>query len=157
MANKAANINNYPILGDYDFDPGWSNKKQEFCFTGGISRERGIIPLMEATGNLDYTFNLVGRFATKALYEQVKAMPGWEKVNEVGWVDRAEVNHYLRKSMVGLLNVFHIPNAEGSQPNKLNFLLKKSKKVPSLLPISKILLLGLSLYLFIKFKAFIFK
>lgn len=119
LAKRAENINNYPILDDYDFDPGWSNKKQEFCFTGGISHERGIIPLMEATGNLDYTFNLVGRFATKALYEQVKAMPGWEKVNEVGWVDRAEVNHYLRKSMVGLLNVFHIPNAEGSQPNKL--------------------------------------
>ena len=119
LTKKVENINNYPILSDYNFDPGWPNKKKEFCYTGGISHERGIIPLMEATGDLNYRFNLVGRFATKALYEEVKAMPGWEKVNEVGWVDRNEVNNYLRKSMVGLLNVFHIPNAEGSQPNKL--------------------------------------
>ncbi|MDC1429236.1 glycosyltransferase family 4 protein [Emcibacteraceae bacterium] len=118
-AKKTENINNYPILKDYDFDPDWPNKKDEFCFTGGISRERGIVPLIEATGLLDYTFNLVGRFGDKKLYEEVKKMPGWSKVNEIGWVGRSEVNEYLRRSKVGLLNVFHIPNAEGSQPNKL--------------------------------------
>lgn len=119
IASKAVNVNNYPILKDYDFDPGWSTKKDEFCFTGGVSRERGIIPLIEATGMMNYKFNLVGKFNDNALYEKVKSMPGWSKVNEVGWVDRREVNENLRRSKVGLLNVFHIPNAEGAQPNKL--------------------------------------
>jgi len=119
ITNTAVNVNNYPILKDYDFDPGWSKKKDEFCFTGGVSRERGIIPLIEATEMMNYKFNLVGQFSNQALYEEVKSMPGWSKVNEVGWVDRSEVNKYLRRSKVGLLNVFHIPNAEGAQPNKL--------------------------------------
>lgn len=87
-SKKSKNINNYPILKDYDFDPNWVNKKDEFCFTGGVSRERGIVPLIEATGMLDYTFNLVGQFSDNALYEDVKTMPGWDKVNEVGWVMR---------------------------------------------------------------------
>lgn len=113
------NINNYPILDDYDFDPDWANKKDEYCFTGGISRERGIVPLIEAAAMLENTFNLVGKFGDNMLYKEVKSMPGWSKVNEVGWVDRSEVNENLRRSKVGLLNVFHIPNAEGSQPNKL--------------------------------------
>lgn len=75
---------------------------------------------MQALGLIDgVRLNLAGKFSEKTVEEGVKSFRGWAKVNELGFLSRAEVNATLAKSKVGLVAFLPAPNHIDAQPNKM--------------------------------------
>jgi glycosyltransferase involved in cell wall biosynthesis len=114
-------INNFPVLDELTTDASWENKRCEVCYIGGISTVRGIQEIIAALElvKTGVRFNLCGKFDEPDVEAAVKASKGWERVNDHGFVGRAEVKTVLSHSMAGLVVLYPIPNHVISQPNKM--------------------------------------
>lgn len=114
-------INNFPLLKELDSGGGWEGKKNEVCYVGGISRLRGNGIAVEAMAHLrsDARFNLGGKFIDPELERTIKSLPGWDRVNDLGFLDRAAVKDVLTRSVAGLVTLLPAPNHIDSQPNKM--------------------------------------
>lgn len=114
-------INNYPLLHELDQKTEWENKAKEICYLGSISNIRGIEEICAAMGLLtsDARLNIAGRFDEPLLEQTVRGMPGWQRVNAMGFVDRVGVREVLGRSMVGLVTFHPAPNHIDAQPNKM--------------------------------------
>ncbi len=114
-------INNYPILGELGPSISWAEKKPEVCYVGGIGQIRGIVEVVEAMGCLCSVgrLNLAGRFGDASLEKRLQGQPGWQRVNTLGFVDRAGVRDVLHRSMAGLVTFHPLPNHIDAQPNKM--------------------------------------
>ena len=117
---KSQNINNFPILGELNNDIKWVDKKDEVCYVGGIAKIRGIIEVVKSMQyTKDIRINLVGEFGEKDVELEVKAYDEWNKVNELGFLDRREVSEILSVSKAGLVTFYPLPNHIDAQPNKM--------------------------------------
>jgi glycosyltransferase involved in cell wall biosynthesis len=114
-------INNYPILNELSNDILWSNKNQEICYVGGITKIRGVKDLLEAVriSNLDFILNLVGEYSPKKYKIELKKLLNKNNIKEYGYLNRVEVASILKKSKIGVVTFYSIPNHIDSQPNKM--------------------------------------
>ncbi|POQ98362.1 glycosyl transferase [Alkalispirochaeta sphaeroplastigenens] len=119
--SNTVDINNFPLLHELEQQTGWANKCAEVCYVGGIGRIRGIQEVCAAMGlvKTDVRLNLAGRFGEQAMEQTVRAMPGWQRVNVLGFLDRAGVRDVLGRSMAGLVTFHPAPNHIEAQPNKM--------------------------------------
>jgi len=118
----AVDINNYPLRGElYTPEVDWTIKRPQVCYIGGITEIRGIFPLIKAMEHVAKTDRLViaGRFAEASVNTAAHAMPGWGKVDELGFVDRDSVRDILAHSIAGLVTFLGVPNHINAQPNKM--------------------------------------
>ena len=117
---NTTDINNFPILGELANDTPWSEKKDEVCYVGGIGEIRGIKEMVRA---MEFTskarLNLGGLFAEKNVEEEVKRYSGWQKVNELGFLDRAGVSKVYSQSKAGLVTLRPIINYLDVLPVKM--------------------------------------
>lgn len=120
LNKRTINVNNYPLLRElHTPETGWTHKERAVCYVGGINRIRGIFEIIEAMKLVDARFLLAGTFSDAAEYEKAHRHPGWQKVNELGQVDRKGVKCVLSRSLAGLV-VFHpAPNHINAKPNKM--------------------------------------
>jgi glycosyltransferase involved in cell wall biosynthesis len=114
-------VNNFPMVGELDSAAGWSNKRDEVCYVGGIGEIRGIRELIQAGQFLrsPARLNLVGKFSEAALETEMKATPGWSRVNEHGFLDRQGVRKVLERSVAGIVTFHPLPNHLDSHPTKM--------------------------------------
>ena len=118
--NRTTDINNYPFYKELSNDSiEFSKKRNEICFVGAISEIRGLHFVVEALKNLDVRLNLAGKVNQKTYKEKLENTDGWDKVNELGQVNREEVKSILAHSKVGIVTYLPSPNHIFSQPNKL--------------------------------------
>jgi glycosyltransferase involved in cell wall biosynthesis len=121
VSKKVININNYPILSESEDNFSWDNKLDEVCYVGSIAAIRGV---REVVKSFDYVksgarLNLVGNFAYEAIEAEVKVMSAFAKVNEYGYVNRAEVQKVLMRSIAGIVTSHPIPTYIESLPIKM--------------------------------------
>jgi len=118
---RSIDINNYPRLDELVSDPAGGDKHPEVSYIGGISSIRGIREVSAALSlvETDVRLNLCGRFDEPPVEAFVKAMPGWGRVNELGFVDRDGVREVLSRSLAGLVAFHPLPNHIDSQPTKM--------------------------------------
>lgn len=118
---KALDINNFPMIGELDAAVAWADKRPEVCYVGGISSIRGVRELVAACNHLktDARLNLVGGVSESGLDAEMRAIPGWQRVNEIGVVGRDGVRDMLGRSMAGLVTFYPLPNHVDAQPNKM--------------------------------------
>lgn len=115
--NNAIDINNYPILGElYDAN---SDKSNTFCYTGGITEERGIINFVQALKDVDTRIILAGPVDDQSYLNKMQNLNEWEKIDYLGIVDRKEVGSIMSKSIAGLVTFLAMPNHVNAQPNKI--------------------------------------
>ncbi|MGB3500413.1 MAG: glycosyltransferase family 4 protein [Mesorhizobium sp.] len=104
---RSTDINNFPMLGELDGAVPWTAKAREVCYVGGITEVRGIVEIVAA---MDFThtgarLNLGGKFERAALRDQAAGVRGWERVNELGFMSRAQVRETLARSVAGLVTL----------------------------------------------------
>jgi glycosyltransferase involved in cell wall biosynthesis len=117
----AIDINNFPLLGELDTDIGWEQKTSEVCYVGGIGAIRGIKEVVSAMAlcRSAARLNLAGGFPEKQVKVEVEAMPGWVRVNELGFLTREQVRETLGRSVAGIVTFLPFPNHIDAQPNKM--------------------------------------
>lgn len=113
-------INNFPKLEELSFDDiSWSNRQNKICYLGGISQIRGIVELIEAMEDIDGRLDLGGNFDPPSLKQKLVCKPGWQKVNELGFIDRKEVKYVLSTSKVGIVTLHPTVSYLDSLPVKM--------------------------------------
>lgn len=115
-------VNNYPIEGELAprvID--WTKKKSVVCYIGGMTRIRGIIEAIQAMQLVSSRTRLAlgGLFSGVGLEAEAKELPGWGRVDFLGFVDRAGVSQTLAESVAGLVTFLPAPNHIDAQPNKM--------------------------------------
>ena len=118
--SKTIAIRNYPIAKELT-DPGssWNAKQRVVCYVGGISRERGIIELVDSLPQAGTRLLLAGIISEPGLYEQLKSMPGWKMVDALGFIGRDEVSKVLNRSLAGLVTLHATPKHVYALPVKM--------------------------------------
>ncbi len=110
-------INNYPILGEL-YTPD-IEKTGAFCYTGGITEERGIINIVSALENTNLKVVLAGPVDSEAYLNKMKEKKAWNNVEFLGLVSREEVGKVMSSSVAGLVLFLPLPNHVNAQPNKI--------------------------------------
>ena len=118
---NTVDINNFPILGELASTTNWAEKQPEVCYVGGIGQIRGIVEVVEAIGQLRSAarLNLAGCFGDASLEKRLQGLPGWQRVNPLGFVDRAGVRDVLARSMAGLVTLHPVINYIDALPVKM--------------------------------------
>ena len=91
-------------------------------YVGLITRARGLMEMVEAARRLrdpEARLVLIGRFEAPELEQEARSLPGWSRVEYLGWLGRREVGDRLAAARAGLV-VFHPErNHTEALPNKL--------------------------------------
>lgn len=113
-------IFNYPFLEEFDKPKSYSKDKNEIVYIGSLTRERGIVQIVESLNYLeDVTLNIGGKYGDKTLQEELISSSGWSKVNFLGFLSRKEVKETMCKSKIGLVTLLPTINYLDSLPVKM--------------------------------------
>lgn len=117
---NTVDINNFPLLDELANTSDWSQKQNEVAYVGGIAKIRGIEEVVQAMALTEgVILNLAGKFSEKAVEEQVKNQQAWSKINELGFLNRQQVNEVLAKSKAGLVTLQPVINYIDALPVKM--------------------------------------
>ncbi|HJV05908.1 MAG TPA: glycosyltransferase family 4 protein [Chromobacteriaceae bacterium] len=119
LGANAIDVCNFPILEELVRDTAWDSRRNEVCYIGGISRIRGIEPIVAALPDTNTRLNLAGPWSEPDLKAQLEHEAGWARVNDLGVLDRQGVAAVLARSKVGLVTLFPTPNYVDALPIKL--------------------------------------
>lgn len=122
---KTIMVRNFPMLGELlssDTIP-FCDRPANIVYVGGISALRGIREIIKAMELLPEEMGvrlcLAGTFGPAELYKEVCIMPGWKKVEYLGWQTREQVRSLMGLARIGLILFHPAPNHYDSHPNKL--------------------------------------
>lgn len=118
---RTVDVNNYPLLAEFDASTRWSDKAPQVCYVGGIEAIRGIRELVRACALLRSPARLAlgGRFSEPGLEAEVRAYPGWDRVSAHGQLDRDDVGRVLARSVAGLVTLHPVANYLNASPVKM--------------------------------------
>lgn len=118
---NTVDINNFPLLHEQEQQTAWADKQAEVCYVGAIGKIRGIQEVCAAMGQVQSgaRLNLAGRFGDHALEQAMQALPGWQRVDALGFLDRAGVRDVLCRSMAGLVTLHPVINYIDALPVKM--------------------------------------
>ena len=120
---NTVDVNNYPKLDELSLPSGSppSPRKKQVCYVGGITEIRGIKDLVTAMEHLNSGARLAigGCFSDAKFRNRVTAIPGWNRVDDLGWLDRGAVRNLLHSSVAGVVTFRPVPNHIDAQPNKM--------------------------------------
>lgn len=118
-------VQNFPILNELVTPESvpYRNRPAKIVYVGGITAIRGIREMVQALSLLPESLNarlvLAGEFSPPSLEAEVHSMPGWKRVEFLGWQDRASVARLLGEARVGLVILHPRPNYLDAWPVKL--------------------------------------
>lgn len=121
---KTILVQNFPLLGELASieTKNYANRHPYFAYIGGITIIRGISEMIKALEHIESThvkLILGGKFSPENLYEQVKSLNGWGKVQYEGLVSREKVTEILAKAKAGLVLLHPTLNYVDAYPVKL--------------------------------------
>lgn len=124
-AEKTITVQNYPILGELApaNEIPYADRPMALAYVGKASKMRGILEMVQAMDllpkDLGARLTLVGEVVPATLEAEVQSMPGWERVENIGWQPRAGVAATLGQVRAGIVVFGPFPNHVEAQPNKL--------------------------------------
>lgn len=109
-AKKVVFISNAVKLNELyvKYNPDFTKKSRSVCYIGGLSYERGISHLIEASYKANATLILGGHFSTLNYDEKLKIKEEYKCVDYRGTVDRDDIADILNKSFIGACNILNI-------------------------------------------------
>ena len=124
-SGKTVVVQNFPLLSEFVLPNAtlYAERPPAFAYVGGITAIRGVREMVAALDlagqRQSLTLELAGSFSPSRLEEEVRVMPGWERVNFLNWASRPEVARLLGNVRAGLLLFHPVPNHIEAQPNKM--------------------------------------
>ncbi len=113
-------LKNYPRLDQFPDPVPFAEKKNEVFYVGDIAPIRGAIEMVKAMEYVDNaTLVLAGPIETVELEEQMKNLPGWDKVRYEGFVSPEKRAELLARAKAGLVVLHPIKKYQGALPVKL--------------------------------------
>jgi glycosyltransferase involved in cell wall biosynthesis len=122
---KTVTARNFPLLDEFAPPAPPDRRENTAVYVGNITVIRGIREMVRAVGLLPDQLGagllLVGSFSRldPTLRTEVERLPGWERVDYLGWQERPGVLRALRRARVGLVLLHPRPNYLESLPIKL--------------------------------------
>ena len=124
-ARKTVLVQNFPVLDELAFSEKCPHAERPplIVYVGGISGIRGARAMVKAMSLLPSACGarlaLAGIFSPPELELEIQQMPGWERVEFLGWKSRIEVARLLTRSRIGLALLRPAPNYLEAYPTKL--------------------------------------
>lgn len=116
---NAININNYPLVSEFNFlGSRWDKKERAVCYVGGIEDVRGATEMVNAIGMIECRLILAGEFAP-GVKDRLARMRGWKHVEVLGFVGREGVKATTCRSMAGLVLLHPLLNYLEALPVKM--------------------------------------
>lgn len=116
---KVVVVKNFPLLNDIQCKlDDYEERGNVICYAGGVTEQRGITTLIKAISGLDVKLNIAGSLSEE-YKEKLMSLPGWDKVNYVGYLDREGISKLYNRSCVGLVTLKDTPNHRYSLPIKM--------------------------------------
>ncbi|HOA29181.1 MAG TPA: glycosyltransferase [Candidatus Cloacimonadota bacterium] len=118
---KVPVLHNYPLLSEWQDVPHDPTRFQSrnICYLGSITRERGITQLIEALEHVDCILHLAGSYEPKEYRDELVTLPGFKKVIEYGYINRAQATELLAKCAIGVVFFDRSPNHLHSLSTKM--------------------------------------
>ena len=110
---------NYTILKELVKEVVWTNKKNEICYVGGITKIRGITEVVKALEYTTVKLNLAGEYSPLNLRDELMSLKGWQQVNEYGFIGMEQVSELFVKSKIGMVTLYPQINYLDSLPIKM--------------------------------------
>ncbi len=124
-AFKTAVVQNFPILQGMkrNLVYQYSQRRASIVYIGNLSEARGSKEMINAMGSLpkclEAKLTIAGAFSSKNLEIESRQLPGWTRVEFLGWIDRGTVRQLLDNAKIGIVLFHPVPNHMESQPNKI--------------------------------------
>ncbi|MEX0727226.1 MAG: glycosyltransferase family 4 protein [Planctomycetaceae bacterium] len=124
-AHKTSLVQNFPILGELEIPQAvpYAQRPWRIVYVGGMTAPRGLREVVAALGQLPDELpiraDFVGGFTPAAFEQELRAQPGWNRVDFAGFQPRMRVAEILSNARVGLVTFLPAPNHTEAQPNKL--------------------------------------
>jgi glycosyltransferase involved in cell wall biosynthesis len=118
-------VRNLPILEEFAGGPSvpYASRAPSIAYVGDLTHVRGAKEMIQAIalvpGELQARLCLAGRFSDAGLEETCRALPGWSRVDFLGWQSRSEVAALLGRARVGLVLLQPVPHYLTNYPVKL--------------------------------------
>ena len=121
VSNRAI-IRNVPMLGELELDEASAAEPEtRFCYVGMLTPIRSIDVLVAAIDKVaePYRLSLGGPWSPATFRDRVRQIPGWQRIDDHGILNRAEVGRLLSRSVAGLAVYARNPNYMNGSSNKL--------------------------------------
>jgi glycosyltransferase involved in cell wall biosynthesis len=123
-AAKTALVRNFPVREEVEAfaGPPLADREPLVLYVGNITALRGARELVNAVAQVEtpgVRLALAGSFAPASLRDELARLPGWPRVEELGWLDRDGVAHALHRARVGLVTLHEVAIHVDALPVKL--------------------------------------
>lgn len=119
LSKRCVLVRNYAWSDEFGPPARDGDRERAVCFVGTVSENRGIEQLVRSLHGTGVRLLLGGRFSTPEFRASVAAQPGWEQVDELGFLDRAQVATVMRRSCGGAALFMPVPNHVDAEPTKV--------------------------------------
>jgi glycosyltransferase involved in cell wall biosynthesis len=123
--SKTEVVRNLPVLEEFVEDKPipYSSRASAIAYVGDLTHVRGAKEMIHAIAlmpdELEARLWLAGRFSDPGLEAACRALPGWSRVDFLGWQSRPEVAALLGRARVGLVLLQPVPHYQSNYPVKL--------------------------------------
>lgn len=123
--DKTVVVQNFPLLSELALaEPiPYNQRPLNVVYVGGITAIRGAVEMVQAMEllprHLPARLLMAGAFDAPALEAAVRQLPGWNRVEFLGWLDRPKVVDLLRRARVGLVVLHPTANYQEAYPVKM--------------------------------------
>jgi glycosyltransferase involved in cell wall biosynthesis len=125
LNHNVVTICNFPILRKLVTadDVAWSERTNAVTYVGIIGRNRGLIEMIRAIDMVPEALNarlkLGGNFSSPELAGEIKLVPGHERVDVLGFLERPAMAQLLTQVRVGLAVLHPTPQYQSSYATKM--------------------------------------
>jgi glycosyltransferase involved in cell wall biosynthesis len=122
---KTITVQNFPFLEQSTKNPiiPYEQRGKIVAYVGVVSELRGAKEMVGAMALLPHCLNarlkIAGIFNPVGLKDEAMKLPGWNRVDFLGWLDHQDAMTMLREARMGLVLFHPAPNHTEAQPNKL--------------------------------------
>jgi glycosyltransferase involved in cell wall biosynthesis len=122
---KTEAVRNLPVLEEFDESTSvaYASRAPAIVYVGDLTHVRGAHEMIRAIDlvpeQLGARLWLAGRFSDPGLEAACRSLPGWSRVDFLGWQSRSEVAALLGRARIGLVLVHPVPHYQANYPVKL--------------------------------------